>query len=535
MIRKANWVSLFVLSLLFVFPVSVGAGVALIGNEGKMIKTEHEDFSLNSEVYIRTDYVTMGNVIDLNNKGNKDSFDYVALDYHFNFDLKYKDELKIHTRFERNAYFEYGMPVLGRREVPTSFGNVQSYQNSDFLPELEEFFVDSLIPQTGAHPLRFTIGLFPFWIGNGMAVGGYSENYGFTLYHPGERFTWNFHYNRPDWNNRRILGPEIEQDERLGRGFQDTVANFIALDATYVWQQPSRGEEEGVNPVWHLPGGSIQPYVSFLFDQTGVGKRNNQFAIQTDQDLLGTIGADLNLQWGKLSVGFEAAKNFGQAQAKGGGEDVVHKGYLFYWDAAYDAKEVHLTPRFSMVVASGNKTDGSEGGLIQGSANRAFSVYSPLNTNLSDTTYQAQFHGPALAAGKVYGLNYGVFRPGTFSDPYFMENIVLPNVGVDFTPTEKLTLSFDWWYLRALEEGVGSFGAETRKKLSRDLGHEFDWDVSYQLTSRVNLAMTFAYFLPGKYYREIRDDAGTNFSPLIRGDGDADNAFYGDLRLTLEI
>ena len=34
------------------------------------------------------------------------------------------------------------------------------------------------------------------------------------------------------------------------------------------------------------------------------------------------------------------------------------------------------------------------------------------------------------------------------------------------------------------------------------------------------------YFIPGKYYKEKRDDEdGSTFSPFVRGDGHANNAY----------
>jgi len=512
--------------LLFLSPSLSWAEIELVGKEGKLLKTKEEDFSLTSEISERTDIVMMNNILDLDNKKD-DKFTYIGIDYSVSLDAKYQDWLEAALTLERSGPTDYDAPILGRSYIPTIYGPVDRYKNSDLLPELESFFVDIRLPFTTDYPVRVKAGLFPIEIGNGLAVSGYYENYGAALYHPSEKFSWDFYYFRPDLNNDHVLGPNLDQEESLGRGYQHTVANLFAADAIYYWKKADEKR-------WWIPGGSVQPYLSFLSDQTGAGKRSDLFETQTKQDLLGTLGADLNLEFGRLSVGFEAAKNFGKAQSKGGGKDIGHTGYTFYSDASYDLHEWWIKPRTKVLFASGNNLESSdENETLQGSRNRAFSVYSPLNTNLSDSVYPPQSLGPMLATGKVYGLNFGVPRPGTFGDPSLIENLIAPNIGFDFNPfaLETITLSFDWWYMATPQRGIGTVGGHS-KELSRDIGNEFDWNVSIDLTDHINLGMTFGYILPGRYYQERREDEGTDFSPLIRGDGDADNAFYGDFRFT---
>ncbi len=514
------------LALLFFVPSFLFAEMEWVGPEGRWIKTEAEAWRLKGELYASADLALMDNGIDLDHKGKKDSMSYLAAEYHLNLDLTYQDCLQIFTRFERNGPSDYHSLILGRRHVPTLFGNVNRLRNKEFLPELEEWFADFKFPMQ-AVPIHLKAGLFPMWIGNGLAVSGYYENIGVEIYQEGERFGTHAYYFRPDLRNKIILGPNMNSEETIGRGYQHSVSDLFALDTILSWKKPSWGGR-------FAPSGSFQPYLSFLSDRTGAGKRSNLFAVPTSEDLLGTLGADLNLEWGRLSLGFEAAKNFGRAKAVNIGaalnENIVHRGYAIYADAAYDLKELHLKPRSKLIIASGNDLNGSEGGLLPGSVNRAFSVYSPANAFLSDSVYQPQAMGPLVAMGMGRGLHFGVRRPGTFNDPYLFENIIAPNVGVDVTPFERLTGTLDWWYLSAFERGIGSYRGLS-KKLSRDLGHELDTSVTFQWTKQLKLVTALGYFIPGQYYTELRDDAGTNFSPLIRGDGEVDNAFYGEMRL----
>jgi len=527
--------------LISFFTPPLYASVDLIGPEGKLLRPSEKNFTVTTNGFWATDFVASKNAVDLNTKDKKDAFGYIGMNYRLNVDAAYKDNIEAFLGFERIGPCNYDAPVLGRRSVPTTYGNVEHYRNREFLPELREWFLDMKSPGTEAYPIRAKVGLFPLEIGNGFAVAGYYPNYGVQLYHPGEVLAWHFNYFKPNWNNKAILGQTIPQEKEFGRGYFHTQADLFSLDAVYQWKKP-----EGAS--WIVPEGSLQPYISFLSDRTGDLKRSNLFETQTHQDLLGTLGADLNLEFGRLSLGFEAARNFGKAKATAGdfaidpatgdvlvsgNKDIVHKGYLLYADAAYDLKEYWLTPRSKVIVASGNKSNDSGDDLLHGSTNRAFSVYSPLNTNLSYSVYGPQKAGPLLFMGNAWGNNYGVLRPGTFGDPYQFENIITPNVGLDITPHPKLTLTVDWWHFSSFEQGVGTLNGES-KKLSRDLGNELDFGSTVEVTKYLDLNLGLGIFLPGDYYRVERDDAGTAFSPLFSADGRANNALYFESRITIK-
>lgn len=529
------------MALLFLFASQLQASVEIVGSEGKLERPASKDLSMTTDGYYATDFVVSKNTIDLNSKAKKDSFAYIGMAYRLNLDLKYKDEVEAYLGFERNGPYGYDVPVLGRRSVPTIYGNVEHYRNREFLPELKEWFLDVRSPFTEAYPIRAKVGLFLVQIGNGFAVTGLYQNYGVQFYHPGETLAWHFNYFKPNWNNYAILGQTIPQEKALGRGYFHTQADLFSLDAVLRWKKPEQAS-------WVVPGGSFQPYISFLSDRTGDLKRNNLFETQTHQDLLGTLGADLDLEFGRLALGFEAARNFGKAIATAGdfaidpatgdvlvsgNKDVVHKGYLLYADAEYDLKEYWLTPHSKIVVASGNKSFDSSDGLLHGSTNRAFSVYSPLNTNLSYSVYPPQKLGPLLYMGNAWGNNYGVLRPGTFNDPVQFEDIIAPCLGLDVTPFSSVTFSFNWWNFSSFEKGIGTWNGESQK-LSSDLGNEFDLGVVWEATKYLDINLGMGYFIPGDYYRVERDDAGTTFSPLLSADGHANNAIYFESRITVK-
>ena len=528
----------FGVAFLFLFAMPLHASVELLGPEGVLKRPANKDFTATADGYWGTDFVASKNTIDLDSKAKKDSFGYIGLVYRLNLDLKYKDDVEVFFGFERSGPFIYDTPVLGRKSVPTIYGNAEHYRNRELLPELREVYLDTKVPGTGAYPVHFKFGLYPYSVGNGYAVNGLYDNYGFGISHPGENLAWNFNYFKPDWSNRVILGPVIPQEKFFGRGDFHNQADLFILDAVYQWKK-------SVHASWVVPEGSLQPYISFLSDRTGTLKRANLFETQTHQDLLGTLGADLKLQFGLLSMGFEAARNFGKAVATtgdqpvgatvvSGDKDIIHEGYMLCVDAALDLKKYWLTPRSKLLVASGNKSDDSSDGLLHGSTNRAFSVYSPTNTHLGYSVYPSRKTSlPLLAMAYAAGNNYGVLRPGTFNDPAQVENLIAPDVGFDVTPHPKVKLSFDWWHLTAFEQALGSFNGES-VKLSRDLGNEIDLNAAFDVTKYLTLSCAMGYFIPGDYYKVERNDGGTTFSPQVTGGGSASNAIYFESRIMLK-
>jgi outer membrane protein W len=110
---------------------------------------------------------------------------------------------------------------------------------------------------------------------------------------------------------------------------------------------------------------------------------------------------------------------------------------------------------------------------------------------------------------------------------------MLFSLGFDYNFTKKFSVSFDWWYLRSAQRGVGML-AGAAKQLSRDLGNEIDTTFSYFFNDYVSVSLLSAVFFPGKYYEEERDDTdGSLFSPFVRGDGEANNAYQIEASLTL--
>lgn len=94
-------------------------------------------------------------------------------------------------------------------------------------------------------------------------------------------------------------------------------------------------------------------------------------------------------------------------------------------------------------------------------------------------------------------MNYGVARPSVFGDTYQLNDLILPNMGVDLQVTEKWSVSFDYWYLRSFEHAVRILN-DRAITLSSDLGHELDFYSSYDLTKHISFNLLPGIFIPGK-------------------------------------
>lgn len=476
----------------------------------QLLKTDDLTETLSAE--LRTDFISSANTVDLDNKIKTDDYAYLAYEYSFKFDLRYKETVEFFLKFETIGPGKSDAPLLSDKKILNYTGYVGDYQGAENLPRIREYWMDSGLPYL---PIRFKGGLFRYSVGKGLTSGFY-ENYGITLYNENDKFKGRFHYEQPDLTNRIILGPHIKQEKLQGIDYQPNAANLYAFDMEIPFSKK--------NSIW--------PYLILLVDRTSDGKRTRVFDTPTDKDMLGTFGFNLNLNLNNLSFGFETARNFGKAVSSDDNfPDVEHKGFLVYADSSYDFG--FFSPRMSVLVASGNKVteeDFSRGSYLSKS-NKAFSVYSPMNINLSDSVYPYSGFGPLVAMGNGYGLNNGVPRPTTFDDPYLPENIIMPNAGIDFIPTDKLKVSLDLWFLKSYKKGWGSF--LDAKGLDRGVGKEFDLFVNYDVNRNFNLSLFGGYFVPGNYYKESRDDMRNVFSPLVRGDGEADDAWQLELSATV--
>jgi hypothetical protein len=497
--------------------ITFAAALLLRGNCFGFTVQETNNYLFAIDAYLRTDLVSWKNVASLDSHNPNDHTTYFGIDYSLGFNLNFKENgPQFYLKLERNGPYDYDAPLFIHNTLMVQGdSSIEPFRNTELLPQAEEFWFDLPVFVT---PLRFKAGLFPYDVGKGFASGtnGY-ENYGFSLYRPGETFSWRFHYFRPDLVYKTKLGPTIRQEKEQGINYEPNAANYFAFDTT-----------------WSSEKNTFQPFVSLLLDHTSAGKRYNLFSAQTSNETLGTLGLDYDLALENFSFGFEAARNFGSAESESPDyKDVEHKGYLLYAVSSYKIDK--FIPHCRFLYSSGNKvtTEMVDNGLTEfpNGSNKAFSVYSPLNNNFFDSLGPSQDALPLVFFGWGYGLNYGpgLYRPSTLADDAVIENMVMPSLGFDYNFSDKFSVTLDWWYLLANEKGVGMLGGRA-KELSRNLGQELDLSFSYELSKNINVSLYTGYFRPGKYFKEERDDTdGSLFTPFVRGDGHANSAYQIEL------
>ncbi|HTZ11826.1 MAG TPA: hypothetical protein VMD04_05600 [Candidatus Margulisiibacteriota bacterium] len=473
---------------------------------------ETASYSFTLEGYLRSDLISFKNVVDLDSHNKDDSTLYLGLDYSVGLKAVSKTGgADFFLKLERNGPFDYNAPLFIHNTLETSGGVIERYRNEELLPQLEEFWVDLPLPSG----FKFKTGLYTYEVGEGFSENGSYENYGFTLYRKIKDATLRLYYCRPDLVYKNRLGPRINQETEQGIKYEANAANFFACDLKI--------EEEKY---------SLQPYVGVLSDYTSAGKRYNVFTAPVKRDILGTLGLAWDLKEKEFGLKMEAAHNFGKATSDDAAyEDIYHTGYLIYTGLEYYLDK--LTPFLHFLLCSGNKVDldAAQDATLTSGKNRAFSVFSPLNFNLSDSISNSASLLPLVAGGAGYGLQYGVPRPGTLYSSDF-DNLIMPSLGSELNITDKLSLSTEFYYLMAFSRGVGTLNNEARY-LSRNLGCELDSYIDYKVKENLTLSLAAGCFFPGRYYREERDDVtGSLFSPFIRGDGKADKAYQ--IELTVE-
>lgn len=481
----------------------------------ELLNTEQLGLALNT--YLRTDLVSFKNVVSLDSHNRDDRTTYLGIDYSFALSADFKDSgNKFYLKLERNGPYDYSAPLFIHNTLINSGGRIEKYHNAELLPQVEEFWLDSKLFDN----LGVKTGLYVYEVGNGFALSGNYENYGLTLYKQTQDIFWRLYYCRPDLVYKNRLGPRIKQEQEQGQRYEPNAANFFATDAKIT---------TGKQTFW--------PYVGMLADYTSDGKRDNLFAAPVKRDWLGTLGTAWEYKTEDFTLKLEAAHNFGYAKIQDDDyKDIAHTGYMFYSGLDYVLGK--FVPELQFLVCSGNKAapEMAENGDTKyaGGKNRAFSYFSPTNFNLGDTISSSNVDMlPIVAMGGGYGLNYGVPRPKTFSSGDF-ENLIMPSVGFDYNFTEKLCVSLYGYYLMAFNRPVGTLDNQG-KYLSRDLGYETDLFIDYKVSQHLTVGFLGGYFIPGKFYKERRDDVdGSLFSPFVRGDGHVNNAYqvecYAELK-----
>ena len=512
--RLSKVITLLLLSLFA--ESSASARHELIGQEGMLYKCEDPELCVFSDAELRLSYIALGHVQTLDHDDKNDVQNYMGYQWNAGVGAVYKEDYEGYIKIASYGPTYFDAPIAPYGPVHTGAGDVGEYWGKKLLPRLHEWWID--MPVWGT-PLRVKTGLFQHAVASGLALGGFYNNYGVNLYYDSPQIDWTFRFTVPDIEQKWYLGPKLIAEKEVFNIRYDSKAYFFETDMTVT-----------------IGDLILQPYLGLLCDMTPWARRNGAYAQRIDREYLGTYGGKVDLSVGDFLLEAEAAGNFGKAYSVDADQpDITHCGYMFWLGASYNYSE-KITPRARFYYISGNEFTGEDitAGGIMGPKNREFSVYSPTNSNLADTHYQAFDSGPVVFASMGNGMNTGIPRPNTFGDPYIMTNLIAPDIGIDINPTDRLSVSFDYWYLHAATPPVGVDMGGATYTLPRFLGNEIDLSVEYTITENIMVSFLGGIFFPGEYYRQERGD-GDALSVIgaPRFDGGASNAWQAETAITL--
>lgn len=493
------------------------------------------NFKLSSHFKARVSSNSSDNLADLKDDLD-DSIWFIGYHYDVVASLRHSSTAEFFLQLRRDNISEYDSPLFRDDKITTLFGTRHEYTKAEMLPRMYRLYFD--LPVMDFLDTRVRIGYFPHLVGNGYALGGKYPNAGATLLLGPENMRGRIHYDRVDSYNKINWGPRIGHGDETAFTGRDTNADFYAADLMV-----------------KIGKHSIQPYIGFLHDYTQPANRNNVFdnfnlnGTRVNEDLLGTVGIDVNVNLERFNFGIEFARNFGEANSVGelprgaaadDRGDITHKGWLLVTDAGYNLGIVR--PKGKFVWASGPTSSRRDllDARYRSRNNRTFSIFTPTNANTFDAHYQRTGIGPYLATASTYLFNFGIDRPGIFNDPFVMENVIFLNGGLEFFPINKMYFSIDYWNMHADEPGFGLNSANQSVKLPSELGHEIDFFTSYGITKHLSVNLQGGFFFPGKYYRKDRGGnvrafprGNLGFSPVLprNGQGNPDDAFLMALGL----
>ncbi len=479
------------------------------------------DFVLSIGAHARISSNNYDNLPDLDDDAGHPVW-YIGYEYDIEASLKHESSAELFLQLKRNNISLYDAPLIRNSKIITLFGTRHEYTQGEMLPRVSRLYFD--VPVTDFLETRVRAGFFNYLVGNGYALGGKYPDLAATLSVGPENLRGRLNYTRVDMYNRQKWGPKILHGDEKAFSGKHVQANFYAADLMAKVERHT-----------------IQPYIGILHDFTRPKHRANNFddfnlnGTRINNDILGTVGIDVNLNFERFDFGVEFARNFGKAYSSDKTEanrgDITHKGWLLLTDAGYNLGIVRPTGRF--IWASGPKSSREDFNdfRVTSRTNRTFSIYSPTNINLFNAHFPKTGIGPYVATGYSYLLNFGIDRPGVFGDPFVIENIIYLNGGLEFFPIDKSYLSVNYWNMHADEPGFGLNSENQTIKLPSELGHEIDVYASYEVTRRFSVNLQGGVFFPGKNYRQDRGDSfdrgNLGYTPVLPRDkkGDPDNAY----------
>ncbi len=419
----------------------------------------------------------LGNFFLNNNISNESKLLYPGYLYNLNFYLK-NNSFNLVLSLKNATASGYAIPIYNKG-IETIYMKTSKTQIEDFIPYVNRLFFNL---STSNKKIKFKVGLFKEKNQFFYLLNNKYSNYGISLSLDNFNYEAKLHFELPDYNNKWVLGKR----NYAGKSFifNHTKAKFYSL---YLGKM--------------IKGFSIAYYVSYLNDNTDPEYRTGMLQGSVFQDKLYTTAITVNFGHPLFFTKIEFLKNFGNSLSKL--RKIKHKGHLFYFDQYFFTGIVNLG--FELIYATGPKLSKSQYGEPQWNFdNYSFSFYSPFNLNLFDTRYPF-YYSSIISGGGGYGLNYGIPRPGIFSDPHLIENVKIYKLYFEVPFRENFSLLLNYYWLRTYFPPLGMFNNEIIK-LPSQLGREFDIIAFYKFNKVITSNLLFGYFKKGAYYKAKRDD-----------------------------
>jgi hypothetical protein len=124
---------------------------------------------------------------------------------------------------------------------------------------------------------------------------------------------------------------------------------------------------------------------------------------------------------------------------------------------------------------------------------------------------------PADGEDNRFEKFFGFARPWSANDYITFDNVQTPKVRVELTPSDKLRLDFghSWYWLdSATDLYRGGNARDVSGRSGRFMGHEFDARIRWQASSKIELILGYAHFVPGEFTRQTIRPGDTDFAYL---------------------
>ena len=231
---------------------------------------------------------------------------------------------------------------------------------------------------------------------------------------------------------------------KTGKNHSDGDVEYLALDPRF-----KVGEEAWLNP-----------FVMYIYSKDASGWASLSGNKQVD---VFYVGASVDAAFNFGSLWFTGIYETGSADSVLGGDSYDVSAYLVAAGASVNmgAAEIHG----QVVMASGDD-------------------------DMTDTDAKAFYvpQGQSYYWAEIMG--YGIFdnQASANAPADQISNCQVANLGVTFSPAEKLTLTVDGWYAQLAEDDANG---------NKDLGTEVDLKVTYKLVENLKLEVVGAYLFAG--------------------------------------